>query len=253
MDPYNTPSLQTIQARYGPDISAWCVDSVRDFSYLLANQTNFNQDLSLWNVSSAETLEFFLAGATRFNQSLCAWAPQLVGVPVQGMLTGTACPSPESWCQDCPMLETKEAATAGRPTTVQQSANSVESTAKSMTLAKDHDTILSHPNQPDPNNNDEDEEDAFLAAYAAVHTHESTAKGAQLVLVLLLVIFSVQGLLLTLVRQRRRHLETTMYAQLSTTPAQALEENSPPFSDNVELAEIVTGVVVGEDPGPEVA
>uniref|UniRef100_A0A6U3CM79 Uncharacterized protein n=1 Tax=Entomoneis paludosa TaxID=265537 RepID=A0A6U3CM79_9STRA len=198
-------------------------------------------------------MEFFLAGATRFNQSLCAWAPQLVGVPVQGMLTGTACPSPESWCQDCPMLETKEAATAGRPTTVQQSANSVESTAKSMTLAKDHDTILSHPNQPDPNNNDEDEEDAFLAAYAAVHTHESTAKGAQLVLVLLLVIFSVQGLLLTLVRQRRRHLETTMYAQLSTTPAQALEENSPPFSDNVELAEIVTGVVVGEDPGPEVA
>jgi len=56
-----------------PNISAWDVSSVTDFTYMFFNTPSFNSDLSDWNVSAGQLFHYMFYFATSFNSDLSGW------------------------------------------------------------------------------------------------------------------------------------------------------------------------------------
>jgi len=59
-----------IAQTYGWPMNSWCVESVKDMSYLFYFSSTFNEDINGWNTSSVTDMSFMFKGASSFNQDL---------------------------------------------------------------------------------------------------------------------------------------------------------------------------------------
>ncbi|KAL7566489.1 hypothetical protein ACA910_000961 [Epithemia clementina (nom. ined.)] len=197
--------LHSVKEQYGEHLADWCVDYVHDFSFLFHEQNNFDEDISSWNVSSATNMEGMFQGAESFHHDLCNWGPRINAVDhgqilVNNMFQGSGCTYTNSpqidennnlvgpFCLPC---GGDDASAVGDAAELDKEAGTAMEEAEEFAeLSAVSRPIISTTNQLNEDNLSKSE------MKPSVHTHESAAPGAQLVL-LMLVVFSLNGFLLS--------------------------------------------------------
>ena len=258
--------IQQIYDLYGESMNEWCVDHVRDFSHLFANQPDFNEDLSSWNTSSAVTFAYTFQNAQSFNgdlsswkvgsvmefshmfdgassmqQDFCEWGPQIIShqlasknIMMEDMFVGTLCLDPAS-----PLIHVEKQVMGPFCTPCGLAKEVIASRPSSFGPAN-----VAESNQP--GDNPTSHKDA-QQLFDSVHSHEPAARGAQIVLMMLLF-SSLNILLIASWAQRRmeRQQETSTtnnstrrrdrslaYAQLSNT------EDATSEDEETEMAQVI--------------
>ena len=193
-------------SNFNQPISSWDVSNVEDFSATFL-RSSFNQDISNWDVRKAKRFDGMFQGSKAFDQDLCSWGPKINKdelVSLHDMFQGSACPATTS-------PRTDDNHNHMGPFCTPCNANASVSSAIGSQLEGDstfmeaeklsEDAAVTRPvlntNQLDGAN------EVGKTLKPSVHTHESMSRGVQLVL-LMLVMFSLNGLLMSVVCSGRR-------------------------------------------------
>lgn len=255
--------LEVIQERYGERMESWCVDQVEDFSHVFESQRNFNLDLSGWNVGNGRDFDYMFHGTTAFNQNLCSWKSRLMESAINKQLNQDGLQF-----QFKGMFESSGCLNTSSPSLVYDSShawkfNFVGSFCHPCTEAMQD--VRSDPSQLDMtvsagsrepfgrgDHNTTNEEELLLATITSVHSHEATAKGAQLVLGLMLLVCFMNGLSsgvlkrasnttdeTSIGRQRHRKLRYTQLATNNNFDEVEDKSDDQMVEQDTELAKIV--------------
>ena len=210
---WNVSSVEDFQGTFrnscfNQDISRWRTNSATTMSHMFQDSV-FNQDLTTWDVSNVQDMSEMFMGAASFHQNLCSWSASMNGGTLtESMFQGSDCllSSSPQWNETIKLVVGPfcSPCSSGQSITLLQEE---EEEAEKLEYEVSRPVI----------NTSEDNDENGLNFQPSVHSHESAAKGVQIVL-LMLVIFSLNGLLLTTSCNRRgRTPRTGPYSRLSAS------------------------------------